>query len=111
MKKLLLSLLSICIIASCYAITANSTIEKHTITTQDITYVKNVQLYSIVNGTLQKSGIAELYKQRYGYGYRYFIQLKNTTIQLLVQGRSYNTPQGFNSWSVDGWGYYYYYNI
>ena len=112
MKKILfLALLSMCAYATSYATDSNSTSHEIVDATQNVEYIKTVTLYRNVNGSLKESGSADLFKQPWGYGYRYFIQIQNTSIQMLVNPRNYNTPQGFNSWSVDGWGYYYYYNI
>lgn len=104
-------LLSICTYVSGYAINANSTTQESPFVSQSVEYIKTVTVYCNINGVLKASGKAELYKQTWGYNYRYIIQLQGTDIQLLVNPRNYNTPQGFNSWSVDNWGYCYYYNI
>ena len=104
-------LLSICAIATCHAIDINSTVQETSVVAQNIEYIKTVTFYCNINGLLKEGGKADLYKQPWGYGYRYFIQIQRTNIQLLVNTRNYNTPRGFNSWSVDEWGYCYFYNI
>ena len=93
-------LLSICTYVSGYAINVSSTTQESPFVSQSVEYIKTVTVYCNINGVLKA-----------GYNYRYIIQLQGTDIQLLVNPRNYNTPQGFNSWSVDNWGYCYYYNI
>ena len=112
MKNILLfAVLSICTYVTCYATITNSTIHESPTVNQNVEYIKTVTYYCNINGVIKEGGRADLYKQPWGYSYRYFIQLQGTGIQLLVNPRNYNTPKGFNSWSVDNWGYCYFYNI
>lgn len=66
--------------------------------------IKTITVYTWNGYRYNAFGKAELYKYDRGY----YIQFVNTTIKLHVNSKYQN---GFNSWSVDGWGIYYYYTI
>lgn len=66
--------------------------------------IKRITVYTWNGSRFNVFGQADLYKYDRGY----FIQFVNTSIQLHVYSKNQN---GFNSWSVDNWGIYYYYNI
>ena len=108
---LLFTVLTICTYATCYSTNITSATQEVPTANQNVEYIKTVTYYCNINGVIKESGKAALYNQPWGYSYRYFIQLQGTGIQLLVNPRNYNTPKGFNSWSVDNWGYCYFYNI
>ena len=113
MKKLIFTL-TIILFSSFFCVTNGCNKEDPIINNYTISVekpIKVVTLYiwngQIVNGQPVYKAFkrAGLYKDNNGV---YFIQLENTSIRLNVYRENHN---GFNSWSVDSWGTYYYYNI
>lgn len=78
----------------------------------DAEYIKDVTLYTYDGWSqkFRKSNVASLYRTKRGYDIVYYIVIKNTSITLSVY-KNYNRNMPYNSWSVDNWGIYYYYNV
>lgn len=74
----------------------------------DYKYVKKVNVYIMVNGQFKADGTNEIYKDSRGYLY---IKARYGDRLYSVHKTSHPISKTFNSWAVDEWGYYFYFNV